>query len=46
MSLPGAHEVLDSQDGKRVSAGSDIELKLAPGETRLLELKPQFTAKV
>ncbi len=45
VSLPGPHEVLDAQDGKRIAIGSDVELKLAPGETRLLELKPQFVAK-
>lgn len=45
VSLPGAHEVVDTQDGKRIATGSDVELKLAPGETRLLELKPQFVAK-
>jgi hypothetical protein len=39
ISLPAPHEIMDVTRQQKQETGSDIALKLAPGETRLLELK-------
>ena len=39
ISLPAPHEIMDVTKQQKLETGSDVTLKPAPGETRLLELK-------
>lgn len=41
INLPAPHDMLDALTRARLESGSDVSLKLAPGETRLLEIKAQ-----
>ncbi len=41
INLPAPHDMMDALTRARLESGSDISLKLVPGETRLLEIKAQ-----
>ena len=39
VNLPAPHEVMDALSRQRLETGSDVTIKLTPGETRLLDIK-------
>ena len=40
VNLTAPHDITDAMTRQRLESGSDTSLKLAPGETRLLDIKP------